>query len=144
MASPAPAPQPRSANLFEFTADSGETKITYYPFAPGPLIQGRAPGPSLQYEGPEGNLSFRAGQITQQDTPAGQLLSVVLKPQDDTGSLTFSLFLPPVTLGVDDSQSFMTYGLKTDRAGSVQTPGAQMTYEWACLTGNARVVVMPL
>jgi BRCT domain type II-containing protein len=71
-------------------------------------------------------------------------LSVVLKPQDDTGSLTFSLFLPPVTLGVDDSQSFMTYGLKTDRAGSVQTPGAQMTYEWACLTGNARVVVMPL
>jgi len=144
MASPAPAPQPRSANLFEFTADSGETKITYYPFAPGPLIQGRTPGPSLQYDGPEGNLSFRAEQITQQDTPAGQLLSVVLKPQDDTGSLAFSLFLPPVTLGADDSQGFTTYGLKTDRAGSIQTPGAQMTYVWACLTGNAKVVAMPL
>jgi hypothetical protein len=97
----------------------------------------------LQYDGPEGSLNFRAGQITLQDTPAGQLLSVVLKPQDDTGSLTFSLFLPPVTLGTDDTQGFTTYGLKTDLAGSIQAPGAQMTYEWACLAGNAKVVSLP-
>jgi len=145
MASPAPAaPQPKSGNLFEFATHSGKTKISYYPFAPGPLIQGRTPGPSFQYDGPEGTLNFRAEQITQSNTPAGQLLSVVLKAQDDTGSLTFSLLLPPVTMGTDDSQSFSTYGIKARHAGSIQKPGAQVTYEIECFTGEAKSVALPL
>lgn len=144
MASPAPAPQPRSANLFELATHSGKTKITYYPFAPGPLIQGRTPGPSFQYDGPEGSLSFQAEQITRQDTPAGQLLSVVLKPQADTGSVAFSLFLPPVTVGTDDSQSFASYGIKTRHAGAVQKPGCQITYEMEHFNGQAKVVMLPL
>jgi hypothetical protein len=144
MASPAPAPQPRSANLFEFSTHSGKTKVSYYPFAPGPLIQGRTPGPSLQYDGPEGSLNFRGEQITQDDTPAGQLLSVALKPQDDKGSVTFSLFLPPVSMGADDSQSFSSCGIKSRHAGFVQSPGAQITYEMEHLNGAAKVVAMPL
>ena len=145
MASPAPAaPQPRSANLFEFTTHSGKTKITYYPFAPGPIIQGHTPGPSFQYDGPEGNLTFRDAQITQENTPLGQLLSVVLKPQADTGSLTFSLFLPPVAMGSDTSQSFTTYGIKARHVGFVLKPGAQLTYETECLKGAAKTVEMPL
>jgi hypothetical protein len=145
MASPTPvAPQPRSANLFEFATHSGKTKITYYPFAPGPLVLGRTPGPSLQYDGPEGSLSFRDAQITQETTPLGQLLSVVLKPEADSGSLTFSLFLPPVAMGGNNSQRFTTYGVKTRHAGLAEKPGAQMTYETECLNGDAEVVMTPL
>ncbi len=70
--------------------------MTYYPDAPGPLVQGLTPGALLEYNGPEGSLSFRSAQISRQDTPSGQLLSIVLKPQIDSGSVALSLFLPPV------------------------------------------------
>lgn len=145
MSSTAPAAvQPRTGDMFEFAAHTGKTKITYYPFAPGPLIHGQTPGPSFAYDGPEGNLNFRGGQITQQETPAGQLLSVVLKPEADSGSLTFSLFLPPVSLATKDSQAFTTYGVKTRHSGWAEAPGAQLTYEVECLGGEAKSVMLAL
>jgi hypothetical protein len=142
--SPAPAAPHASANLFEFATHSGKTKITYYPFAPGPIVQGRAVGPLFQYNGPEGDLAFRGSQVEQEDTPLGKLLSVVLKPQADAGSLTFSLFLPPVVLGASKSQNFTTYGVKTHHAGNIEKPGAQLTYETECLDGDAKAVMLPL
>ena len=144
MASPtAAATQLRVANAFTFVSHSGKTKITYYPDAPGPLIEGLTPGALFEYVGAEGRLTFRSAQISRQDTPSGQLLSVVLKPQFDAGSLAFSLFLPPVNIAESGSEAFETYGVKTQHAGFAVRAGAQMTYEMEPFEGVAKAQWMP-
>ena len=144
MSSPAmAAPQLRSANTFMLISHSGTTKIVYYPDAPGPLVQGLTPGAVLQYSGPEGNQTFRSAQISRQDTPSGQLLSVVLKPQFDQGSLALSFFLPFVNVGESGTEMFSTYGVKSHHAGSISKAGPQICYEPQRFRGEAKTVMMP-
>ena len=142
MASPAAAAQLRSANAFDLVGRSGTTKITYYPDAPGPLVEGLTPGALLEYDGPEGKMSFRSAQISRQDTPSGQLLSVVLRPQLDSGAVALSFFLPLVTVDSSGAQAFSTCGVKTWHSGSVQTSGAQIRYEMERFEGKAKVQFM--
>lgn len=144
MSSPArAAPQLRRANAFNLVSHSGTTKVVYYPDAPGPLIQGLTPGAVLQYSGPEGNETFRSAQINRQDTPSGQLLSVVLKPEFDLGSLAFSFFLPVVEVGDSGTQYFTTYGVKAHHVGSVPKAGPQICYEPERFRGEAKAEMMP-
>jgi len=143
MASSAAPAQIRSANAFVLVGRSGTMRITYYPDAPGPLVEGLTPGALLEYLGPEGSLTFRSAQISRQDTPSGQLLSVVLKPQLDVGSIAFSLFLPPVTVDVSGQQAFTTCGVKTRHSGFALSSGAQINYEMERFDGEAKVEPMP-
>jgi hypothetical protein len=144
MSSPATAaPQLRSANAFTLISHSGTTKVVYYPDAPGPFLQGLTPGAVLEYSGPEGKHTFRSAQISRQDTPSGQLLSVVLKPQFDLGSLAFSFFLPFVNIGASGIQHFTTYGVKAHHAGSRPRAGAQICYEPERFRGEAKNEIMP-
>ena len=143
MAKPAVAPRPRRANAFDFVSQSGKTKVTYYSNAPGTPTEGRAPSAFLEYAGPEGKLSFRSNQISRQETPSGQLLSVVLKPQFDAGSLTFSLFVPPVSVAASESRSFATCGVKARHIGLVRDSGAQIEYEMEHFKGEAKVQALP-
>ncbi len=143
MASTAAAPRLRSANAFELVSRSGRTRVTYYPDAPGPLVEGLTPGALFEYSGPEGNLSFRSAQISRQDTPSGQLLSVVLKPQFDAGSIAFSLFLPPVNVDNTGTQPFTTCGVKARHVGQAESSGAQISYEMERFDGEAKVQSMP-
>jgi len=76
MGSVAVATKLRLANTYHFVSQSGETEVTYYSVAPGPPVEGVPGGALLEYAGPEGKLNFRSEQISQQDTPSGQLLSV--------------------------------------------------------------------
>lgn len=135
-----------TGNKFDFASRSGKVKVTYYPIAPGPPIVGRPPGPSFSYSGPEGQLGFSGAEIAQEATQIGILLSVVLKPQDDTGSTVFSLFLPPVAMANNSkSQAFATYAVKTQNAGSSGVvAGAQLSYDVESLAGNAEMVILPL
>jgi len=146
-ATPAPR-QLATGNKFEFASHSGNTKVTYFPFAPGPIIAGHTVGASLAYTGPEGDHNFSSPQITQQETPLGTLISVVLRPEGSTGipgSIAFSLFLPPVDMGDSKSQTFTTYAVKTVRKDSVVLlPGPQLTYEVERLHGDAEIVALPL
>lgn len=143
MASSAASAQIRSANVFVLKGRTGTMKVTYYPDAPGPLVEGLTPGALFEYDGPEGRLSFRSAQISRQDTPSGQLLSVVLKPQFHLGAIALSLFLPPVSVDSDGQQAFTTCGVKTRHIGLAQTSGAQITYEMERFDGEARVESMP-
>ncbi len=136
------APQAKTANLFQLCNLSGKIKVTYYPSAPGPILQGHTSGASLKYEGPEGNWTFRGSEITHEDTSLGRLVSVVLKPQTDTAPLTFWLFLPPVVEVDGDFQSFTTYGVKN--ASNVQRPGKQIGYEVERFFGDAKAVMVAL
>ncbi len=54
-----------TANMFTLTDDSGSVQITYYPHAPGPLIQGQSSGGSrLDYQGSEGTFIFPHASTT--------------------------------------------------------------------------------
>ncbi len=44
MASSAASAQIRSANVFVLKGRTGTMKVTYYPDAPGPLVEGLTPG----------------------------------------------------------------------------------------------------
>jgi hypothetical protein len=136
------APQEKTANFFQLCNLSGKTKITYYPFAPGPIIQGYAAGASLKYEGPEGNWTFDDSEITHEDTSLGHLISVVLRPQEGPGPITFWLFLPPVILVEKDFQNFTTYGVRN--GSSVQRPSKQISYEVERFFGEAKAVMLAL
>src|SRR5450432_4184085 len=143
MASPAAASQLRRANAYNFVSQSGNTKITYYPIARGPIVSGHPPGPSLEYTGPEGEFHFDSTQFNQQEIPSGHLLSVPLKHQSAVGSLAFSLFLPPVNVGDSGFEKFTTCGVRTNRLGSMEEPGPQVAYETESFTGEARIEFLP-
>ena len=146
---PTPAPQPSigNGNKFDFSTHSGNINVTYYPTAPGPIQAGEPQGSLFIYDGPEGELSFRGPAVNKQETPAGTMLSVVLKPNGPagSGSITFSLFLPPVAIGSDKSQTFTTYAVKaTDVTPPLLLPGARLHYEVERLKGDAQEVALPL
>jgi len=127
-----------NGNTFQFVSRGGHTKVGYTLKPIGPPQAGHPfGGPSLSYEGPEGSFAFHGDQITQDDTRMGTVVSVVLKPQKDGGSMTFSLFVPPVVIDGTGTQNFATYAVKTFRPGNFQRPGAQLTYEMERFKGSA-------
>jgi hypothetical protein len=140
------ATQLSTGNKFDFFTHSGNVSVTYYPTAPGPIVAGELQGSLLIYDGMEGELSFRGSEITKQETPAGTMLSVVVKPNGPagSGSITFSLFLPPVAIGSDKSQTFTTYALKaTNVKLPLLLPGTRLDYEVERLKGDAQDVILP-
>lgn len=138
------AAQSAAANQYELQDHSGNVKVTYYPFAPGPMVQGQTPGAELAYSGPQGDFTFRGSQVEMQDTTLGQMISVVLKPQNDTGSLTFVLFLPQVVLGSSNSEAFNTICVTARKPGFIMKPGSQIHYEVERMHGTARIGPLPL
>ena len=136
-------PKTKTGNTFQFVSHSGKTKITYSSIHQGPLRPGETANiPSLSYDGPEGQLSFSGAQISQLDSALGTLISVPLKLQNDSGAITFSLFLPTVIMGSGTSETFTTYGVKTSQRGFSISPGADRTYEVECLTGTAESITI--
>lgn len=144
MSSTAPAaPQVRSANEFELHDLFGKTKVTYHPCGFGPPVAGEC-GPELEYSGTEGKLSFRGSNVEVQEMPVGQMVSVVLKPQDDKGSVSFMMMLPPVVMGQGKAENFNTFCVKVKKPGGPPKHGAQISYETERMQGKATCVVQPL
>jgi hypothetical protein len=109
-------------------------------------VAGVPQGSLFIYDGPEGELSFRGSAITKEETAVGAMLSVVLKPNGPagSGSITFSLFLPPVAIGNNKSETFTTYAVKaTNVKPSLLLPGARLHYEVERLKGDAQEVIRP-
>jgi hypothetical protein len=145
MSSTAVAPQPVvSANQYKLQDSTGKTKITYYPFAPGPLLAGQAPGPELAYVGAAGNQSFRGSQVEAQQSPLGQMITVNLKAQPDTGFVTLTVFLPTVVMGSSKSEPFKTFCVTAHKPGNILKTGSQITYEIERMEGAANIVALPL
>jgi len=136
-------PLVKTGNTFQFVSHSGPTRITYNLDPSGPLIVGHPrQAPTLSYDGPEGQLNFSGEQVSQQDSPMGTLLTVLLKPNNDTGGITFSLFLPTVIVGDEHSQPFTTYGVKTYERGFTVAPGAERSYEVERFKGTAELITL--
>ena len=143
--------QERSANFFTFSDDTGSTQITYYPHAPGPLIQGQSSdSPRLDYQGPEGSFVYPQGGPgretihVQQESVLGPQITVVLVPTVDAIAVTLTLLLPPINLAGQDEQDFDTIAIKTTSYGMLPKEGARLTYEVIYLQGTAQHILLPL
>lgn len=138
-----------TANFYTFSSHDGAIKLTYYPSAPGPIIQGQSVGPRLEYQGPEGHFTYpNAGpgrdNITMQtDSVLGPQIHVVLTPTIDARAENLTLLLPPVNLAGRDEIEFHTIAIKTTSYGLLPAEGARLTYEVIHLKGKARHMIMP-
>lgn len=125
---------------YALTDSQGSTEIVFFPQAPA-----SKPGePQLDYQGPEGRFTFTGGEISQQRSSLGLLITVMLQPDLDAGQLNLVLALPPINLAGKKGQEFETIAVKTKSQGHVIDPsGATLTYRVLTLKGVAQAVIMP-
>lgn len=140
--------QDYSANYFAFSDHAGTTQITYYPQAPGPLVQGQPVGPRLEYQGSEGQFTCPGdpghGNIdVQEGSVLGTQINVVLVPTVDAKAVHLTLLLPPVNLAGKEHIDFHTLAIKTTSYGTLPKEGARLTYEVIHLRGRAEKRLMP-
>lgn len=97
------APQLQDANLFTIT---GPILINY-------SRSSIAGVPTLSYRDAELDLSFTGDEITQVDSPLGELVTVTIQDVVDAFVRRFTLLAPTVRLGMGEELSFDTLGLET-------------------------------
>ena len=131
------------ANEFTFAGD--RTNITYLTQMPGPIPVGTTDEGRLEYQGPEGDLIFSGNQITRLDSALGTLLTVVLRPNVDTGAINITVLVPKA-FGVtrENPVTFGTVAIKTTSRGFIDTPGVELTYDVLPLVGQAHQVIQPV
>jgi hypothetical protein len=137
--SPVPAPSNKVANLYEFATDANDTKITYYPLPRAThKLSSRRSAASIRWSRRQlgvPRFASYSGRYVQGPT--------LVRCAEASGRYWVSHFFadpPPVVLGAGKSQAFTTYGVKTQHAGNIQKPGAQITYEAEFLSAAAKVV----
>lgn len=142
--------QDLTANFFTFSNHDGSVRISYYPQAPGPIIQGQGSGPRLEYQGPEGSFVYpdagpgRENIQAQEGGALGPQITVELVPTIDARSVTLTLLLPPVNLAGHEQVGFHTLAIKTTSYGMLPREGARLTYEAIHLRGKAAHIRLPL
>jgi hypothetical protein len=107
------------------------------------LCQQRAWGsakPNLP--GSAGDLAVLGSNIRQIDGDVGTLVSVTIAETTDTGSTTFSLLIPRMTLWNGQPAHIRTVGVVTLHRLTIDTPahGQLDTYQLHHLSGTASVV----
>ena len=139
-----------SANFFTFSNHDGTIQIDYYPYAPGPIIQGQSRGPRLEYQGSEGNFVYpnagpgRENINVQEESVLGPQVTVVLVPTVDAKAVTLTLLLPPINMAGHEKVDFHTVAIKTTSYGMLPREGARLTYEIIHLRGKAEHIILPL
>ena len=141
--------QDRTPNFFTFSNHDGTIQISYYPQAPGPIIQGQGTGPRLDYQGPEGTFVYpqagpgRESMHVQEESALGSQITVVLVPTIDAKDVTLTLLLPPVNLAGHEQVDFHTLAIQTTGSGMLPKAGARLTYEAIHLRGKAQHILLP-
>jgi hypothetical protein len=99
--------------------------------------------PQLTYRDQQRTLHFSGSAIRRVDTDAGTLVSVTTIMTVDTGSTTFSLLIPRVTVQNWQHAQIRTFGITTRHRLTIDTPahGQLDTYQIHPLTGTASFVV---
>ncbi|TCK21454.1 hypothetical protein [Pseudonocardia endophytica] len=137
-----PSSQDLGANMVTFTGD--RTTITFFPETPGPLQPGHEGG-KLTYEGPEGTIERFGADIARVDSPLGYLLTIVLRPDDDTGQIDLTVLLPRVVgVAMEAPVVFAAMAIRTHRRGFVANPGPVLGYDVLPLVAKAEEVIIAL
>lgn len=127
-----------SPNRFVLQSSDGQTKVDYETTN----IVGQ---PVLNLtQGPGGPIRHFAGsQIRARNTEIGTLVSVTTQMTVDTGSTSFSVLIPAVTLtSTSDHKTISTEAIITHHTGpnSVPITGVHETYQFIPLSGEASFV----
>jgi hypothetical protein len=136
-----PGPVVREANLYSLhnnVIQGGQFSLHIVYSPSGPIGK-----PFLQYHDPSQSLYFLGSQIEMTALPLGNLVTVTTRPPADTGSTTFTLFVPSVGLLLGQSSTNVnTVGVTTTRHGGIlPNIGPQEFYTVTELTGTAEFVV---
>jgi len=95
--------------------------------------------------GPGGPIRhFSGSQIRRLDTEIGTLVTVTTQMSIDTGSTSYSVLIPAITLtAASDQRSFTTDSVITSHTGpnSVPSTGVHETYQFIPMKGQATFVV---
>jgi hypothetical protein len=128
-------------NRFVLRSSDGKTKVDYETssFIGQPtlnLTQGPSPTVPIRH--------FAGSQIRVRNTEIGALVSVTTQVSVDTGSTSFSILIPAITItSVSDHKTFMTEAIVTSHSGpnSVPSTGVHETYQSIPLSGEASFVL---
>lgn len=115
----------------------------------GPIVIGYSRSslsgkPQLSYKDAELDIQFSGEEITQTESPVGELVTVTLKFAVDAFLRSFTLVVPKIRLALGDDVGFTTFGFETMDVSEafVRPPGkgVKQTYKLHELTGVAQVV----
>jgi hypothetical protein len=128
-------------NQYVLQSQDGKTKVVYDTF-------GLIGQPSLNLtQGPGPIRHFSGSQIRKANTEIGTLVSVTTNMTIDTGSTSFSILIPAITLSsLTDQRAFSTEAIVTAHTGpnSVPSTGVHETYTFIPMKGEARAVLEAL
>jgi hypothetical protein len=101
--------------------------------------------PQFSYQDAELDLSVSGEDITREDTPLGEIVTVTLENVPDAFVRTFTLLVPKIRLFVGDQAPFDTLGIEViDRSGAFVPPpgptGVLQIYRSHQLQGVAEFV----
>ena len=125
-------------NRFLLQSSDGNTKVDYETtgFTGQPILSlTQGPGPIRHFAG---------SQIRVINTEIGTLVTVTTQITIDTGSTSFSVLIPTITLtSISDNKSFATEAIITSHSGpnSVPVTGVHETYQFIPMKGHADFVI---
>jgi len=125
-------------NRYVMHSHDGKTKVDYETtsFIGPPILNlTQAPGPIRHFSG---------SQIRAVNTEVGTLFSVTTHMTIDTGSTSFSVLIPAISLSsASDRKAFSTEAIVTAHTGpnSVPSTGVHETYQFIPLKGEANFIV---
>jgi hypothetical protein len=122
-------------NRYRLRSQDGKTKVDYEPFT----FTGQ---PVLNLTQPPGHpiRHFAGSQIRTLNTEIGTLVSVTTHLTIDTGSTSFSVLIPAISLAtISDHKKFTTEAIVTSHSGpnSVPLTGVHEKYQFIPMTGQA-------
>jgi hypothetical protein len=124
-------------NRFVLQSSDGKTKVDYETtsFLGQPILNLTQGGPIRHFSG---------SQIRRLDTEIGTLVTVTTHITVDSGSTSFSVLIPAITLAsISDHKSFSTDAIVTAHSGPLPIPptGVHETYQFIQLKGEASFVL---
>jgi hypothetical protein len=133
--------QPVTPNQYHL--HGGHLSVSYFPDGFGPVTEA---GPIvLTYQDVHRALTFRRDGVSVVDVGGlGTVVTVVLVPQRDTGSTTFSLVVPRVELPGAHSAPIRTEAITAIHKGFIRLTGQDQTYTVTALRGTAAIGPLPL
>ena len=125
-------------NRYVLQSHDGKTKVDYETssFIGQPILNlTQGPGPIRHFSG---------SQIRTTNTEVGTLVTVTTHITIDTGSTSFSVLIPAISLSaISDHQKFTTEAIVTSHSGpnSVPSTGVHEKYQFIPLNGEANFVL---
>ena len=129
-----PIGRPTATAPDRYQLSSGQLHVSY-------TTAGLDGQPHFTYQDAEKRLDFKGGEIRTSTSELGTLVTVSIRVTVDTGSTTFTLIVPNVSVDAGDSAPVATQGITATHEFSVfhsAEEGQKDLYTFTALSGTAR------